>query len=236
MTRKLNQAQITEIIARYQGGETMTRIAQDYDVTRLAVRLQLIKNGIVLTPFDHHAAATQYTLNERYFDSVSTEEQAYWLGFLAADGYISVNRRYDAKSLVVNLAEGDIERLYALKEALDATHPVFTYPKPRGQRAVRLSMRSNILAAGLAQYGIVNRKTYTIRMPYLDAALIPHFLRGYSDGDGGFYEYPNRRIKWTITSNANFVEDVRIYLSGILQTGGNVYRDPKNPQMAQFTR
>ena len=33
----------------------------------------------------------KYYFNNEYFDRIDTEEKAYWLGFLYADGYISSN-------------------------------------------------------------------------------------------------------------------------------------------------
>lgn len=47
-----------------------------------------------------------YALQEDYFDKIDTQEKAYWLGFIAADGCIG-EQRGKPSVLVVGLAEKD---------------------------------------------------------------------------------------------------------------------------------
>ena len=44
-----------------------------------------------------------YYLNENYFEKIDTEEKAYWLGFIYADGYITGDK------LGISLAKCDKE-------------------------------------------------------------------------------------------------------------------------------
>jgi hypothetical protein len=37
----------------------------------------------------HSRSARKYTLDEHYFEAIDTEEKAYWLGFIATDGWIT---------------------------------------------------------------------------------------------------------------------------------------------------
>lgn len=49
----------------------------------------------------------KYILNENYFESITTPEQAYWLGFLSADGYVNTAQG----ELELELQEQDQEHL-----------------------------------------------------------------------------------------------------------------------------
>ena len=69
----------------------------------------------------------KYTLDESYFSKIDTHEKAYWLGFIAADGYVSNNNRYGTKYIGITLNANDIEHLYKFKEAINYTGDIKVY-------------------------------------------------------------------------------------------------------------
>lgn len=56
----------------------------------------------------------KYILNQNFFDDIDTEEKAYWLGFLYADGYNNEKR----KEVKIRLAIKDEEHLLKLRDTL----------------------------------------------------------------------------------------------------------------------
>ena len=57
---------------------------------------------------------SKYTYNENYFKIIDSEEKAYWLGFLYADGCITRfyrNEKLKSMSLELTLQSNDIEHL-----------------------------------------------------------------------------------------------------------------------------
>lgn len=121
--------------------------------------------------------------NEHYFDSVDSQEKAYWLGFITADG--CVRRGSGLYQLVVKLKESDAGHLEKLCAALD------------GQRRIRFSPRSGVagptarvafsspqLVESLARLGVGPRKSTTVEPWNGPADLMPHYWRGLFDGDG----------------------------------------------------
>jgi hypothetical protein len=116
----------------------------------------------------------KYFLNEHYFDEVLTEEQAYWLGFLIADGSVS-----KGGTLSLLLKPSDREHIAKLIAALDAEQPIV---EVKGYPIVYITSRK--LANGLAKHGCIPNKTFQLLTPNLPHALRRHFYRGFSDGDG----------------------------------------------------
>ena len=129
-------------------------------------------------------------MNTSIFKNIDTEEKAYWLGFIYADG--SVDDRH--KRLKVTLSDVDEHHLLKLQKFLGHDKPLYKYKektfnlnseyicKPQ----VELGVYSVELFNSLQLFGIIPNKTYNF---CLDISLIPnhlhkHFWRGMIDGDG----------------------------------------------------
>lgn len=139
-------------------------------------------------------------MNTTIFKNIDTEEKAYWLGFIYADG--SVDDRH--KRLKVTLSDVDQHHLLKLKEFLGHDKPLYRYEektfnlnsdyicKPQ----VELSVYSVELFNSLQLFGIIPNKTYNF---CLDISLIPnhlhkHFWRGMIDGDGCIVSTDKSRV------------------------------------------
>lgn len=129
-------------------------------------------------------------MNTSIFKNIDTEEKAYWLGFIYADG--SVDNRH--KRLKVTLSNVDEHHLLKLQKFLGHDKPLYKHKeklfnlssdymcKPQ----VELSVYSVELFNSLQPFGIIPNKTYNFS---LNVSLIPnhlhkHFWRGMIDGDG----------------------------------------------------
>ena len=127
--------------------------------------------------------SARYVCDHAFFDCVETEEQAYWLGFLMADGCV-------CRSVVhLGLAVRDHSHVERFRQALQSAHPITTYiqkwgVKP-GSTASRIQIRSVQMTEALARYGVGPRKTWTAEWTdRLPSDLYRHYLRGAFDGDG----------------------------------------------------
>lgn len=119
----------------------------------------------------------RYGLNESYFDEIATEEQAYWLGFITADG--GIIRSTKTFALRVELAERDGDHVGSLAAALGSDKPLWV------RRAlVGASFDSWRLVDALGRLGITPRKSATVQPWNGPADLMPHYWRGLFDGDG----------------------------------------------------
>jgi hypothetical protein len=135
-----------------------------------------------LKPLVVRATNRIYALDEHYFDQIDTPEKAYWLGFIAADGYIS-----DRGYLSIALASIDAGHLEKFRAAVGSTAPIKRSLNPlKGRRypRVRLTLYSAHLTRALGREGIFPRKSLTLEPWGGPDNLMPHYWRGVIDGDG----------------------------------------------------
>lgn len=123
-------------------------------------------------------------LNTRFFETIDTEAKAYFLGFLAADGYVNRN----GKSLGCAVALRDAHILEDMRAALGSGADVIDKTcrdsdwKRTPQKAIDFCSRE--MVADLAKHGIGPAKSVTIAFPSLPVDMERHFIRGVWDGDG----------------------------------------------------
>ena len=116
------------------------------------------------------------------FETIDTEEKAYWLGFLYADG--SVGSAED--KIELGLAEQDLHHIEKFRSFLGITNKI-TYREKT--HSYRLSFRSQSCKADLIKQGCVSKKSVILTFPtdtQVPLSLMRHFIRGYFDGDGWF--------------------------------------------------
>jgi hypothetical protein len=176
-------------------------------------------------------ARRRLACDHHYFDRIDTEQKAYWLGFIAADG--CVTRSNGSPTLSVALSMKDLGHLERLRAALSSEHRMVRSPgRPITYRAgrtymaaasVSLSIASPDLCAALVTQGVTERKSLTLRWPdALPTALLRHYLRGYIDGDGCWHVGSGeRRRHWylALCSSWAFLEPCRAYLSPVAGHG-----------------
>ncbi|UYZ23301.1 LAGLIDADG family homing endonuclease [Mesobacillus jeotgali] len=64
----------------------------------------------------------KFLLDENFFGKITTEEKAYWLGFILADGSVSKENRRNC--ITLSLSRKDKEHLYKFKKSIKATYDI----------------------------------------------------------------------------------------------------------------
>jgi len=153
----------------------------------------------------------KYKLNEHFFDELN-EKSAYWLGFLYADGYV---RMKDGKSgeLKLKLKDTDVGHISKLLNDLECDNPI-KCGVDKKSKFCSVTIYSNLMVNRLFDLGCVNNKTQKIRLPKLGEVLMPHFIRGYFDGDGSISKVKNRPNSFVVSicSNNDFNDDIIKFL------------------------
>lgn len=178
--------------------------AIDYYITNdVSVAKTAIKFGISASTLSKHLKLlginvvnkqNQLTINEHIFDEIDTEEKAYWLGFLYADGciYKSYNKvkniyRY---RLTISLKERDYDHLVKFNNFIESSNNKVKIKKTNYKQSYcyRWEVNNKHLFDTLNLYGCTERKSLTLKFPdenvFKSKDLIRHFIRGYFDGDG----------------------------------------------------
>jgi hypothetical protein len=196
-----------EIFRMYEGGSTYSEIARQYGVDRSVITKLLSRNGFA--PRAMSDIKRKYTLNEDYFDVIS-ENQAYILGLLFADGSNNTSRG----EVVLQLELSDREVLEKVNREIGSNRPLRTVvlKDPKHAHQSRLRVASRKISDRLDSLGMTHNKTYTLAYPaWLPQEMQRHFIRGYVDGDG----YTSRN-ECSIIGTKGFCEGVACAFSETL--------------------
>lgn len=149
------------------------------------------------------------------FEKIDTEEKAYWLGFLYADGSVGSK---EAK-IELGLAERDIHQIEKFKNFIGIDNKISYRPS---SKSYRFSFRSQSCKQDLINQGCLPKKSLILKFPteeQVSNELIRHFIRGYFDGDGWFTN-TEKCFQAGIISTNNFI-------MGFLDRVHKVYPDLK---------
>lgn len=189
--RRHSGVDVAEIVRRYNAGESAPSIAKSLGVSYRLVYDRLREVGAHVRSSSEAkrgrpiVGRRRCALNEAAFDVV-TDEAAYWIGFLMADGSIHINK-VGQPTIKLTLARRDEAHLCAFREFLSSTHKIsHTSPDKAGYAGgdgqVQFAVASTRLVEALARFGVGPRKSLSAKVIDLDGN--PHFWRGAVDGDG----------------------------------------------------
>ena len=180
---------------------TFAAIGQQLHVGRKTVSKYLNQAGFQSNPkYIRHINPEKlrkydYSIADSVFDKINTEEKAYWLGFLYADGYIAELNN----SIELSLEESDLNHLIAYRNFLGLENKPFNYKRRKLNNkefySYRFSFNSIKTKQALILLGCGPQKTFALTFPDKDQvpdSLIHHFIRGYIDGDGCIYTSQNK--------------------------------------------
>lgn len=201
---KNTQDEVLKMCEMYQRGALLKDIANTFGTTRATVSKLIKKNGVKIDRFTYH-------FNEHYFDQVDSQDKAYILGLLWADGH----NRVDKGSVILELQEDDRLLLEKINSATENERPLrmvaLNEKNPSWKNQYNLLWQSKHLSNILNKYGMCQRKSLVLEFPiWLDKNLYSHFVRGYVDGDGCVcYMKHNRKIQVSMTGTRMFLEYVQ---------------------------
>lgn len=133
--------------------------------------------------------STKNTYDKDYFEVVDTEDKAYWLGFIYADGYVAFPK-VGSNKLGISISVKDEHHLAKFKKSIQATHKIRRYKANtcyNSQDYVRIELCGNKIVEDIGRLGVVKSKTTLLNFPteqQVPISLLRHFIRGYLDGDG----------------------------------------------------
>lgn len=218
-----------QIIDAYKSGKSCYEIAKKCKCTPQNIFMILKKTNTPRRTLSE--AMRKYTCDEKYFMHIDTEEKAYFLGLLYADGNVH------KKVLSISLQEEDKHILEYLKKTLQYTGPITTIKKKDNRKQqFDLSITSQILVDDLSNHGLYPCKSTSLIFPItLVPELTVHFIRGYFDGDGCVYVHPKTNdYLFSIVGPLQFLEIIQnIFIKEIGLNKTKLY-NPKNCKVTQL--
>lgn len=184
---------IEQAIILYEQGMPYYKIAQQLNVGRKTISRYLRELGFKSNEkYVRHIDTNKlrkydYSIADNIFETIDTEDKAYWLGFLYADGYVDNNKNV----ISLSLKESDKYHIEKFRHfcGLDDKKLHTKTKNINGdiKTSYEFSFSSKKAVEDLSRCGCFNCKTFEINFPSYDIVpqkLIYHFIRGYIDGDG----------------------------------------------------
>ena len=186
--KKLTDHQKIEIVEKYIAGQSSVQLSLCYNVSKHAILSILKTRNIPRRDRGSCRVNRVFKLNERYFEVVDTEDKAYFLGFMYADGCVTLKQ---SKYLImtISLQDRDKHILESFKRCMQFEGNISLHKardcNSRSQFCISISSKK--LCTDLIKLGCNPRKTFTLKFPteeQVPSHLIHHFIRGFFDGDG----------------------------------------------------
>lgn len=170
--------------------------------------------------------------NNEYFKNITNPDQAYWLGFIYADGYLIENSKNRNYELGIELKQNDIKLLECFNELLGNVHKIITHHNTKNFNGYTYETDSCIIriyskeiVEDLKRLSVYPNKTYRNEFPMCNN-LFWDFFRGFNDGDGCLHISQKNCIFVELTnSNKYFLEYLNNTIYSLLNIKGSIYKE-----------
>lgn len=169
--------------------------------------------------------------NEKYFETINTEDKAYFLGLIFSDGCIVNDPEKHRYKLNIKLHKKDIHILYSFIKSIDGEMDVW---KNKKRDMCEVGVSGKKIIDDLEKNGVVTNKTFIIEYPSIDENLERHFLRGYFDGDGCIRLSEDKRDNSKrgdlriVGGSVSMIEKINERMNYLFGTNKNKIYGPKN--------
>lgn len=218
---KLDECQMVEL---YKSGMIIKDIANQFNIGEKRVSNILKQYNIKILP--SYERQRKYSLNESYFDCIDTQDKAYLLGLLYADGCNSNGH------IAIRLQERDKDILDKMNIALGSDRPLrfidYSSRSEYCQNQYSLEIVNQYMSNQLSLLGMIPNKSLVLEFPqWMNEELYSHFIRGYFDGDG-YVSNNYNNAKLSIVSTKSFCEKVKDILYKDIGINACIYLCHKN--------
>jgi len=187
MSVKFSQKQEQIVITIYHSCQNLNETARKCGfLSNVSVKNILKRNKI-----DAVSLVPSYTKNYNFFNKIDTEEKAYFLGLMFADGNNYINKDGDYQISIV-LQEQDKSILEKFRNLIIPTKQLYFINRKNKNwsNCYRLKFDDKIISNQLNNLGCVSNKSLVLQFPALsNLDLQRHFIRGYYDGDGSISKW-----------------------------------------------
>lgn len=189
-----------EIAKKYVEGKSTIKLGKEYKCSASTCSNILKEKNI--NRRNKYEAHRKYNIDETFFETINTEEKAYWLGFLSADG----GTTKIANRIRIDLEVGDIDHLKKFKKAIKSEHKISTRDIVSISGTIShqcyFQFCSHKIKNDIMSYFDSN-KSHTLIPPKELGNIESHYWRGMIDGDGGI-SFNKKLNRWEIYLNGTY--------------------------------
>jgi len=198
------------VLSLYAQGQSATQIGKRLGCSHTLILHFLDKNGIVKT--DVNQLKRKYKgIKEHYFDVIDTQEKAYYLGLLFADGCVSISDNSSRVEINLQEEDKDILEKFSLAVLGEVTLQFRDLSKRDKKNQWVLRINNKRMCRQLESLDCPPAKSLILKWPQwlTDPELQRHFIRGYFDGDGTINCNENNynAYKFGIVSTLDFCQN-----------------------------
>lgn len=235
---KVNEENVKYIIEQYKNGKSTIELSKELNIADSTVSRILNRNKVDIRPLE--VSTRTFKINDSFFETIDSEEKAYFLGLLYADGSLS-KKQYSCKIVLQERDAAIVEKFSNIFYGFTKTYKDIREFDTFTRTYIGSEVYSKKIHGDLCKLGCPPNKTFKIVFPKNDIVpdnLIHHFIRGYFDGDGCIsIDKTSLHAVVEITSNVDFITGIHSYLnSNVRQNMVNkVTINKKNSQTASIT-
>ncbi len=203
ITREIEE----KVCTLYFNNTSSTIISKSLGISQPTV-LRILRSNNIEIKKSNNNIYKKFTLDEDFFENINTEEKAYFLGLMVADGNVTKEGR-----VKIMLQEEDKDILISFKKAINYGGEII-YTNRRNKKwknCENLWFCSKQIVNDLAKYGVIPNKSYSTYFPNIPTSLYHHFIRGVFDGDGCISIQKNKYI-FSICGNKELIESIQLIL------------------------
>lgn len=171
--------------------------------------------------------------DENYFEKINSEDKAYFLGFIYADGCVVNDTDKYRYQLSLKIHNKDNHILEEFVKYINGEMDIWYH----GQRTMsQVVISGKKILKDLETKGIIPNKTFTIQYPVIPENLERHFLRGYFDGDGCIRVNTDRRDNSKrgdlriVSGSVDILNKINERMNFLFNTNVNKLYGPKDKQ------
>jgi hypothetical protein len=188
-------------------------IAEKMECSISKVQKYLEREGLTRANLDSKKLLSKLTQhNSTFFDTVDTEEKAYWLGFFYADGYLDKN----GSKLKIDLSVKDALHLQLFADIFQTKVLIHERSPDKRNGKVYASATCVIVCAYLwnafIDKGVKQGNTLSEEISvfeHIPENLMHHFVRGFFDGDGSVYRNKSGGLGFSFVGSYPFMDHLR---------------------------
>ena len=212
----------------------MAKIGEIYGVSKVVIA-RILKEQNITYRNDNH----KYHANYRNFQIIDTPEKAYWLGFIAADGYVYVRDKETSNAgnfCGINIHRRDKEHLEKFKMFMNSNVNILDHIQTEGfsnnTPMSRIVFNSNDMVKDLIDKGITPKKSLTLKPPKIKEEFYLPYILGYFDGDGSLFQNSNNEFGINIVGTKETLE----WINSILNISKKLEQKQENNKNNYYIR